>query len=229
MVPIAGGSTFYVTTRNNNAHNAFTVRLVKEDSTFPNKVRISSDAALEKSTYGTYVSSEQGEAVQGEGGEIAVSENSVELYDTFKGVKFGAARAVADREGNVIDETYAKTSEVPDVSQFQQKLVPDTKTAAATVTVENNKVTLIEMASDHSISAMEISCAVAAGESANFAVEIDNKSASLDCVVTLVLTVGGVQQTIRLAASSGAVAKVKAGKYYQLTCVGSCWTLAEFA
>ena len=62
---------------------------------------------LEKSTYGTYVSSEQGEAVQGEGGEIEVSENSVELYDTFKGVKFGAARAVADREGNVIDETYA--------------------------------------------------------------------------------------------------------------------------
>ena len=77
------------------------------DSTFPNKVRISSDAALEKSTYGTYVSSEQGEAVQGESGEISVSENSVELYDTFKGVKFGAARAVADREGNVIDETYA--------------------------------------------------------------------------------------------------------------------------
>jgi uncharacterized protein (TIGR02145 family) len=205
------------------------IRLVKDDSTLPNKVRISSDAALEKSIYGTYIAGEQGEGIEGESGLLSLGENSVELYDTFKGVKFGAERAVADRDGNIIDETYAKKSEVPDVSQFQQKLVPDTKTAAATVTVENNKVTLIELASGHSISAMEISCAVAAGESANFAVEIDNKSASLDCVVTLVLTVGGVQQTIRLAAASGAVAKVKAGKYYQLTCVGSCWTLAEFA
>ena len=184
--------------------------------------------SLAKSSWGTVIMAGDN-ALADENDNLIFDENETELWTSFNNVGFGAERAIADVEGNDIIDTYAKKSEVPDVSQFQQKLVPDTKTAAASVTVGNNKVTLIELASDHSISAMEISCSVAAGESANFAVEIDNKSASLDCVVTLVLTVGGVQQTIRLAASSGAVAKVKAGKYYQLTCVGSCWTLAEFA
>jgi uncharacterized protein (TIGR02145 family) len=76
----------------------------------PNRVRISSDAALEKSVYGTYVTDEQGNAITGENGELAYSENSVELYDTFKDTKFGAARATADRLGNVIDETYLTTT-----------------------------------------------------------------------------------------------------------------------
>lgn len=182
---------------------------------------------LLKSSWGTVLTAGDN-SLADENGNLIFDENETELWTSFNDVGFGAERAVADVEGNNIIDTYAKKSELPDVSHFQQKLVQDTKTAAATVTVDNNKVTLIELASDHSISAMEITCAVAAGESANFAVEIDNKSASLDCVVTLVLTVGGVQQTIRLAASA-AVAKANAGKYYQLTCVGTCWTFAEFA
>lgn len=81
-----------------------------ESTTATNRVRISSDAALEKSVYGTYVTDEQGNAITGENGELAYSENSVELYDTFKDTKFGAARATADRLGNVIDETYLTTT-----------------------------------------------------------------------------------------------------------------------
>lgn len=107
--PLANYSYFIASTAYKVGY-ALSIRLVKDDAVPPNRVRISSDAALEKSVYGTYVTDEQGNAITGENGELAYSENSVELYDTFKDTKFGAARATADRLGNVIDETYLTTT-----------------------------------------------------------------------------------------------------------------------
>lgn len=57
----------------------------------------------------------------------------------------------------------------------------------------------------------------------NFALEIDNTGNSNDVTVTVVDSLGTA-----LKASAAGGDTVGAGKYVQLTCVGSCWTLAEF-
>jgi hypothetical protein len=58
----------------------------------------------------------------------------------------------------------------------------------------------------------------------NFALEIDNTGNSNDVTVTVQDSTG----TTTLNASVAGGDTVGAGKYVQLTCVGSCWTLAEF-
>lgn len=55
-----------------------------------------------------------------------------------------------------------------------------------------------------------------------FAIEIDNTGNSNDVDVTV------VNGATTLKYSSAAGNQVGAGKYMQLTCVGGCWTLAEF-
>ena len=55
-----------------------------------------------------------------------------------------------------------------------------------------------------------------------FAIEIDNTGNSNDVDVTV------VNGATSLKYSSAAGNQVGAGKYVQLTCVGGCWTLAEF-
>jgi hypothetical protein len=55
-----------------------------------------------------------------------------------------------------------------------------------------------------------------------FAIEIDNTGNSNDVDVTV------VNGATTLKYSSAAGNQVGAGKYVQLTCVGGCWTLAEF-
>lgn len=55
-----------------------------------------------------------------------------------------------------------------------------------------------------------------------FAIEIDNTGNSNDVDVTV------VNGAATLKYSSAAGNQVGAGKYVQLTCVGGCWTLAEF-
>lgn len=56
----------------------------------------------------------------------------------------------------------------------------------------------------------------------NFAVEIDNTGNTND--VTLTVTSG--DETLKYSEAAGN--SIESGKFYQLTCVGSCWTLAEF-
>ena len=159
------------------------------------------------SIYGDYIADESGQAVLGESGEQIVSESAVLLYDTFKGVKFGAARAVADQDGNVFGETYAR------------KLLPATKAFAASVTVDNNRVTSITGVTG----SVAIDITVATGECANTAVELTTgSSVTADSAVTV--TVNGVAAG-RAAATDG---KISASKKYQVTCVGTYGTMAEF-
>ena len=58
----------------------------------------------------------------------------------------------------------------------------------------------------------------------NFALEIDNTGNSNDVTVTVKDSTG--MTTLNASAAGGNT--VGSGKYYQLTCVGNCWTLAEF-
>ena len=58
----------------------------------------------------------------------------------------------------------------------------------------------------------------------NFALEIDNTGNSNDVTVTVQDSTG--ETTLNASVAGGD--SVGAGKRYQVTCVGSCWTLAEF-
>lgn len=62
----------------------------------------------------------------------------------------------------------------------------------------------------------------------NFCFEIDNSNNTDDCVVTVTVTNQSTSTTTVLNYSTSAGNNVGAGKYVQLTCVGNCWTLAEF-
>lgn len=61
------------------------------------------------------------------------------------------------------------------------------------------------------------------GQSPNFALEI---APSQDLTITVTKTVGSTVTTLYPSEAGGNVAY--SGGYYQLTCVGNCWTLAPF-
>jgi hypothetical protein len=93
-------------------------------------------------------------------------------------------------------------------------------TDSATVEVPNNKLSTLST----SQSALTLNVTPPPGTVPNFAVEI---TASVACTVTVTSTVGGTTTTLKYAAAAGN--ELEESKIYQLTCVGSCWTLAEFA
>ena len=64
---------------------------------------------------------------------------------------------------------------------------------------------------------------VDSGEVPNFAVEI---TPSVDVTLTVTKTVGNTTTTLNPSVSGGN--SLTTGKLYQVTCVGNCWTLAEF-
>lgn len=178
--------------------------------------------AMSKSAWGT-VLTDGSDPLADANGNLIFDENEVDLWTTFNGTGFGAERAAADVEGNPIVDTYAKKSEVPDVSRFQQKLITDTVTATPSVNVDNNTVTSITINAGDNISAMTINCNISEGDCPNLAVEIDNQS-STDCTITVIKN--NVAGSLKQSAVTDGV--VKGGKFYQLTCVGRCWTMAEF-
>ena len=92
-------------------------------------------------------------------------------------------------------------------------------TDGVSVEVPNNKLSTLSTRQ----SALTLNVTPTSGTVPNFAVEI---TASVACTVTVTSTVGGTPTTLKYAAAAGN--ELEAIKAYQLTCVGSCWTLAEF-
>jgi hypothetical protein len=105
----------------------------------------------------------------------------------------------------------------------------------ATVSVPNNAVSHLTT----SLSAHDITLNVDAqneNEVLNFAVEIQAGAAATITVTKTYITSGTDEndtwweeenvQTMCYSADAGN--RIEAGKFYQITCVGSCWTLAEF-
>lgn len=165
--------------------------------------------ALENDVVGTQLLGENGQPMLDETTQEPIYDaySTDQLWTGFAGKKFGATRAVADQDGNVFGETYAR------------KLLPATKAFAASVTVDNNMVTSITGVTG----SVAIDITVATGECANTAVELTTgSSVTADSAVTV--TVNGVAAS-RAAATDG---KISASKKYQVTCVGTCWTMAEF-
>lgn len=92
-------------------------------------------------------------------------------------------------------------------------------TDAASIEVPNNKICTLATAQ----SALTLNVTPDAGTVPNFAVEITPSAA---CTVTVTSTVGGTAAPLKYSAAAGN--ELASGKVYQLTCVGSCWTVAEF-
>ena len=92
-------------------------------------------------------------------------------------------------------------------------------TDAASVNVPNNALSTLATAQ----AALTLNVNVGSGEVANFAVEL---LPAVDCTLTVTRTVNNVATTLTPSVAGGN--ELTGGKMYQLTCVGSCWTLAEF-
>lgn len=93
-------------------------------------------------------------------------------------------------------------------------------TDSATVEVTNNSVQTLST----SRSTITVNVTPEEGQSPNFALEI---APSQDLAITVTKTVGSTVTTLYPSEVGGNVAI--AGGYYQLTCVGNCWTLASFS
>ncbi len=115
---------------------------------------------------------------------------------------------------NAVEQAKAEASEIHDGgSKTEADLVEGVLTIAST-----NSITKLTLTTAQTLT-------VLANEGVpNFALEIDNTGNSNDVTVTVKDSTG----TTTLKASAAGGNTVGTGKYYQLTCVGSCWTLAEF-
>ena len=92
-------------------------------------------------------------------------------------------------------------------------------TDAASIDVPNNSVSTLSTTQ----AALTLNVNCAADEVPNFAVEI---SAGAAVTLTVTKTVGNTVTTLYPSDAGGNA--LESGKYYQITCVGNCWTLAEF-
>ena len=91
----------------------------------------------------------------------------------------------------------------------------------STVTVPNNASSTLSSSAE---STLTLNVNVGPFEVPNFVVEI---SASSNITLTVTKTVNNTATTLKYSVAAGNT--LEAGKYYQVTAVGNCWTLAEFA
>ena len=116
-----------------------------------------------------------------------------------------------------VDNFYMKVSDI--IGCFGAGNIND----AASITVRNNSLSTLTTA--QTILTLNVDCLP--NEVPNFAVEI-NTTATCTVTVTKTTLNGNAQQisTLKYSAAGGNV--LDSGKTYQLTCVGTCWTVAEF-
>lgn len=169
-----------------------------------------------------------------EGGQRYVTEQEEELeFDqvptkgSFNPVTSdGVAKGIKEASDNITKLFQESTSE-------ENKLVNEAGLAKAagsvqdkgaltegdSVEVTNNAVQTLST----SRSAITVNVTPEDGQSPNFALEI---TPSQDLTITVTKTVGNTVTNLYPSNAGGNVAD--AGGYYQLTCVGNCWTLAPF-
>ena len=96
-------------------------------------------------------------------------------------------------------------------------------TDSASIPVDNNAIS--QLTTSQSSLTLNVNCEP--GEVPNFAVEITTTAAVTLSVVKIVGSgASAVATTLKYSAAGGN--ELESGKTYQLTCVGSCWTVAEF-
>ena len=171
---------------------------------------------------------------------------STKLWKQYNGKGFAAEyseyaeRASKDEDGNVITETYAAKSAVDaleDTVEAALDTLNDTIEAVShggmydlgDKTESDLDSGRLAIACGNSTTALTLTTVNAVTILANngvpnFALLIDNSGNSNAVTVT----VKDSTDTTTFLYSVSAGNEVAAGKIYQLTCVGKCWTLAEF-
>jgi hypothetical protein len=131
-----------------------------------------------------------------------------------------AERAVSDENGNNIVATYATKAEVAEVvAKIGSIADGGTLTDGVTINVANNAVSRLTTVQN----ALTLNVNLGLGEIANFAVEI---TTSVNATLTVTSTIGNTVTTLHPSVAGGT--SLESNKIYQVTCVGSCWTVAEF-
>jgi len=175
---------------------------------------------LNKTEYATIMTDEEGTPILDEEEHTIQSEDSDTLWTGFNGVGFGAERAIADENGNNIVSAYATKAEVAEVvAKIGSIADGGTLTDGVTINVANNAVSMLTTAQ----SALTLNVNLELGEIANFAVEI---TTSVNATLTVTSTIGNTVTTLHPSVAGGT--SLESSKIYQVTCVGSCWTVAEF-
>lgn len=165
---------------------------------------------------------------------------STDLWTGFAGKGFGASRAYADQDGHNIKATYATKSSVDTLTADLESALDTLNDTIETVSHAGMYDLGTKTESDLNNGKLAIGCGNSTTELtlttvnsltvlansgvANFALLVDNSGNSNDVTVT----VKDSTDTTTFYHSTAAGNKVSAGKICQITCVGKCWTLAEF-
>ena len=134
---------------------------------------------------------------------------------TYAAEKVGGFVPVVKEGGNV----RIALSELAPASSIGSVKNGGALTSAASVNVPNNACSTLST----SEAALTLNVNLADGEIPNFAVEI---TAGAVITLTVTKTVGSTTTTLNYSSAAGN--GLESGKLYQVTCVGNCWTLAEF-
>jgi hypothetical protein len=146
-------------------------------------------------------------------------------YDEYEGAEYAYFTFVNPENGKSINVTWSNysgtatwsESSAEGITNWGDKTESDLVNGALSIG-GGNSITKLTLTTVQALT-------VKANEGTpNFALEIDNTGNSNDVTVTVKDSTG----TTTLNASVAGGDTVGAGKYVQLTCVGSCWTLAEF-
>lgn len=164
-------------------------------------------------TYDT-ISDDNGDEILDDNNEAIGGETAETLWTSRDGVGFKATRAEADIDGNNIADTYVKKTDViPPLADGG--FLPD----ATIITVPNNARSFLNTTKQ----TLSLVVNLAEDEVPNFALEIRTTQQAGIKVTAIYPNTSAV---LKYSDAGGNI--IEANKDYQLTCVGTCWTVAEF-
>ena len=193
--------------------------------------------ALSRDVMGTPLLDESNRPILDENSNPVYDANSTtDLWTSFAGHEFGAKRAYADQEGNNIKATYARKEVLDDLASVLDTINDTLESVSHSGMYDlgdkteddliNGKLAIGCGNSTTALTLTTVNAVTILANSGvpNFALLIDNSGNSNAVTVT----VKDSTDTTTFMQSVSAGNEVTAGKIYQLTCVGKCWTLAEF-
>ena len=197
--------------------------------------------ALARDVFGTVLLDNNDEPMLDENEKPMYDADSTdELWTTFANHEFGARRTYEDQDGNNIKATYATKSSVDTLTADLETALDTLNDTIETVShagmydlgtkteadLNNGKLAIGCGNSNTELTLTTVSALTVLANSGvpNFALLVDNSGNSNDVTVT----VKDSNDATTFYQSTAAGNKVSAGKICQITCVGKCWTLAEF-